>query len=105
MQLHSAQFAIGKAHSSEAFHLALPATTVTLAQKGPELDTHACCDGLNLCDRADDIEFHLPILSQNPCSGKAIYDQNIRVASKIVDLYAKFRFGPIRRAILVFKFH
>ncbi len=80
MQPHPAQFAVGKAYRRDTLQLAPTATTVSLEKKRSDLDAHTCCDGLNLRDRANDIEFHSLILSQNRCSGKttAYTDQRIK---------------------------
>jgi len=81
MQLHPAQSAVGKANRCDTLQLAPSATTVSLEKKRTDLDAHTCCDGLNLRDRANDIEFHSLILSQNRCSSKTIEytDQRIKV--------------------------
>lgn len=65
MQLDPAQIAVGKANRGDTLHLAPAATTVSLAKKRPDLNAQTCCDGFNLRDRTNDIEFHLLILSQN----------------------------------------
>ena len=81
MQLHPAQSAVGKANRRDTLQLAPSATTVSLEKKRSDLDAHTCCDGLNLRDRANDIEFHSLILSQNRCSSKTTeyIDQRIKV--------------------------
>ena len=81
MQLHPAQSAVGKANRCDTLQLALSATTVSLEKKPTDLDAHTCCDGLNRRDRANDIEFHSLILSQNRCSSKTTgyTDQRIKV--------------------------
>ena len=70
MQLHPAQFAVGEANRCDTLQLAPSATTVRLDKKRPDLDAYTRCDGLNLRDRANDIELHSLILSQNRSSSK-----------------------------------
>jgi len=59
------QGSIRKSDGCDTLQLPPPAASIGLAKERPHLNALRNCNGLNLFDRADDIECHLRILAEN----------------------------------------
>lgn len=83
MQFDTSQIAVGKAYRGKAFHLPPSASTVCLAKKRANFNTNTRRDGFDISNSADNIKFHLLIVSQNRCSGKPIKMGHERLVNSI----------------------
>ena len=63
--------AIAKSHRCNTLQLAPAATTVSLSKKRPDLNTGTCCDGFDVRDSANDIEFHRSDSDRGPTDSPA----------------------------------
>src|SRR5437870_1542048 len=90
--------AIAKSHRCNTLQLAPAATTVSLSKKRPDLNTGTCCDGFDVRDSANDIEFH------RSDSGRGPTDWQVQVtilASAAASAKAIFKIANARQESLI----